>query len=66
MNDNSLAYSEFLRKKESGDRNYSSPWKCEVCDTTLNDADQYQIHIKGKPHEKKLRVRAGNTKVEAL
>ena len=60
MNENSATYNEFLRVKDGAKR---SLWNCEVCDTVLSDADQYQNHLRGKPHERRLRLRAGNTKV---
>lgn len=63
MGDNSAAYTEFLRMKDGGMKRPAYTWSCEICNTHLVDADQYQIHLKGKPHEKKMRVRAGNTRV---
>ena len=62
MNENSAAYYEFLRMKDGGAR---SSWTCEVCNLTLPDADQYQDHLRGRPHEKNLRLRSGNRKVNS-
>ena len=60
MNDNTAAYDEFLRERNGHKR---PKWNCDICDVSLLDGDQYQQHLRGKNHEKKMRVRAGNTKV---
>ena len=60
MNDNTAAYDEFLRERNGHKR---PKWNCDICDVSLLDGDQYQQHLRGKNHEKKMRVRAGNMKV---
>ena len=66
MYENSAAYSDFIRMKDGGLGRSAMGWRCDVCSTNLCDADQYQAHLKGKPHERKLRVRAGNTRVRTV
>jgi len=61
IGENSETYVNFLEERKTNP-DAESPWRCDVCVINFVDPNQYQIHLKGKPHERKLRVKAGNSK----